>query len=160
MIQIRELAEGDRADFLRLMKGLHDLHVEHRPDIYRPYDNSVMETYFSEMLNQADGFALVTEEDGRVCGLCNVSFRSVVNPVAQPRRIAYLEDFCVDENFRGGGVGSLLFDAAKRRAIESGADSIELMVWGFNEEARGFYEHKGMTERSRTMELKLHEPHE
>ena len=60
------------------------------------------------------------------------------------RRTAYMEDLCVDDDFRGKGIGSSLFVYAKEKAKEMGAERLDLMVWDFNEDARNFYERMGM----------------
>jgi GNAT superfamily N-acetyltransferase len=70
-------------------------------------------------------------------------------------RTAYLEDLVVDEEHRNQGYGKALFDAAESVARVWGAERLDLMVWAFNDSAREFYEHMGMSTQRMIYEKKL-----
>lgn len=57
----------------------------------------------------------------------------------------YLQAIAVDEELRGGGVGSILMDAFEGRAVVSGSSRLALDVSARNDVARRFYERRGMT---------------
>lgn len=48
-----------------------------------------------------------------------------------------------------------LFEEATKRAKDAGAKRLDLMLWGFNESARAFYESLGMKEQRRILEQEL-----
>ncbi len=50
----------------------------------------------------------------------------------------------VDKELRGDGVGSVLMDSFEKRARDSGSTRLSLDVSAKNEDARRFYERRGM----------------
>ena len=105
---------------------------------------------FQEMVENEDMISVLAEEDDAVVGICFVSMRAKTCMVK--RRTAYMEDLCVDEACRGKGIGRKLFEYAKKRAKEMGAERMDLMVWNFNESALKFYEEMGMKPQRYIME--------
>lgn len=61
-------------------------------------------------------------------------------------RVALLEDMVVREEARGGGVGSLLLEAAIESARSGGCVRITLLTDGGNESAQRFYQRHGFNE--------------
>lgn len=57
----------------------------------------------------------------------------------------WLEDLFVLPDHRGSGVGKILFEAVRKRAIESGHGRLEWSVLDWNENAIQFYEKLGAT---------------
>jgi len=89
-------------------------------------------------------------------GLCIISIRPISSNIALvPRKVVYMENLCVHQDYRKQGIGKRLFIEAKKRTLEFNVDSLELMVWEFNKNAVDFYENQGMNTRSRIMEMKL-----
>ena len=66
-----------------------------------------------------------------------------------PESDYYVHAVAVDPELRGGGVGSLLMDAAEQQGRESGSKRIALDVSAKNEGAHRFYERRGMTVEAR-----------
>jgi ribosomal protein S18 acetylase RimI-like enzyme len=58
---------------------------------------------------------------------------------------SYLQAIAVDTELRGDGVGSVLMDSFENRARDSGSTRLSLDVSAKNEDARRFYERRGMT---------------
>ena len=56
----------------------------------------------------------------------------------------YLQAIAVDKELRGDGVGSVLMDSFEKRARDSGSTRLSLDVSAKNEDARRFYERRGM----------------
>lgn len=57
----------------------------------------------------------------------------------------YLQAIAVDDHLRGKRLGALLMDSIEERARNSGASRLSLDVSAGNQEAIGFYQHRGMT---------------
>ena len=70
------------------------------------------------------------------------------------RRELYIDDLCVDEAARGGGVATALFRYVTDTAKADGAAFITLNVWQGNS-ALKFYEKMGMKPRKTTLDLPL-----
>ena len=152
-IEIREAAEADFPAIHELMRQVHQLHLESRPDIYRDVD-PLTEEYYLTMLS--DSTVLLALDGEEAAGFCVFQIRpSYSNPLLVPRKMAFMDDLCVHVDYRRQGIGKQLFEAACRMAREDGAETLELMVWSFTENAVRFYAELGMTAKNLTMELKL-----
>ena len=147
---IRRMRQSDYAAYCALLRELHALHYAARPDIYQPEAALPDEKEFGAMLESSDCF--VSEDESGVTGMAVMRLRTYENPSVKKHTVAWIEDLCVREDRRGQGAGRSLYEALLARAREEGVERIELNVFGFNEPARAFYEHMGLTERSRVME--------
>lgn len=67
---------------------------------------------------------------------------------------AYMDEICIKESNRRQGLGRMLFDYSYDLVKSNGAESLELGVWSFNENAIGFYRAIGMVEKNIRMEKK------
>lgn len=154
-MDIRPIRPDDYEAVHRLMAQVHALHAKNRPDVYRLAEVLPRED-FERLLADERLFTLAAAEGGAVVGFCVVRLRQPSeDPALQRRVVAYMEDLCVDENCRHAGVGRRLYEAAEAQSRERGAQSLELMVWSFNEDALRFYRAMGMTPRSFVMERRL-----
>jgi ribosomal protein S18 acetylase RimI-like enzyme len=73
----------------------------------------------------------------------------------------FLNALCVDEQFRGKGIGTRLISLTKKRAKESSCDFLSLMVLADNTDAQRLYQRCGF-QVAEHIDLKSHEliPHE
>jgi ribosomal protein S18 acetylase RimI-like enzyme len=73
----------------------------------------------------------------------------------------YLCVLCVNEKYRGKGIGTKLISLTKKKAKESGYNILSLLVLADNTAAQRLYWRSGF-EIAKTVELKSHEliPHE
>ena len=70
--------------------------------------------------------------------------------------MAYIDDFCVNSNYKKNGIGRLLlFQYIVDYVRAEGASSLQLVVWEFNKGAICFYEKIEMSTRNKKMELNL-----
>ena len=151
-MRIRKAAPGDYAACAALEQAILELHQRNRPDFFRERAAALTEERFQALLEQA--VFLVAEEDGTVVGHCFAGKRGYEgHPGFNNIEWLEIDDIVVDEKHRGEGVGTELFEAMKAEAARMGFKHIELTVWGFNEEARRFYEKLGMTCRIERLEI-------
>ena len=80
---------------------------------------------------------------------------TVERPILIPKKVVYMDDFGVDQTFRGKGLGKVFFGKIVEYAKTIEADSLELGVWEFNEDAIKFYESMNLKTKSRLMEIRL-----
>ena len=66
----------------------------------------------------------------------------------------YIDDLCVEENLRGRGIASKLYEHTLQYARSIGCDAVTLNVWCGNE-ALKFYEKCGMKPQKIGMEFVL-----
>ena len=141
-MRIRSMVLADYQEVDRLMAQVHRLHVEGRPDLYIDVEHIYSFEQFKEMVENEDMITILAEENERVLGICMISMRAKTCMVK--RRTAYMEDLCVDHDYRSRGIGKELFLYGKELAGNMGAERLDLMVWDFNDDARKFYEKMGM----------------
>ena len=152
-MRIRNITISDYNDVDKLMQQVHSLHVKNRPDLYVELEHPLSKTEFEEQVQNNNLISVVAEEKGVVIGLCIVTIRNKSGMVN--KKIAYMDDLCVDEKFRGKGIGKELFSYVSNIVKEKGANRLDLMVWSFNKNALNFYEELGMTTQRYILEKEL-----
>lgn len=113
-MKIRPVAPTDRAEWLRLLRGLHPASPEadHLPSI----DAYLSGGSIGELIPSA---VIVAErQDGRLGGFLELSVRNYAEGCtgATP----YVESWYVEEDLRGTGVGRALMEAAEGWARDQG----------------------------------------
>ena len=133
-ITIRRITEEDKAEWLRMRKGVWP----EAPDDYLDYD---MDDVLSSD-NHAVLFALI---EGTPRGMIEVHLReSAEGCFSSP--VGYIEAWFVDENLRGTGVAGALTQAAEDWAREKGCTDMASDTWLDNEASirahakMGYYE--------------------
>ena len=150
---IRKLTLLDYEAADRLMQHLHDMHFEARPDLYIAVEHPYPLEEYEEKVTSEQFISLAAEEDGEIIGVCFVELREKSLMVELP--VAVMNALCVDEAHQRKGIATKLFEEATKLAREAGAKRLDLMVWGFNDTARAFYEKIGMKEQRRILEQEL-----
>ncbi len=154
---IRKAKKKDVEDIIRLLKQIAQLHHDKRPEIFKDNANKYTQELMHFKIKKTDEYiAVAVDERDKVIGYIFCMFETKKDHlVLQNRKILYIDDFCVDEDKRGTGIGSLLFDHACQYAKNTECEAIELNVWEFNESALIFYEKHGLSTKYRRMELIL-----
>lgn len=150
-IEIRLAKPADHAAVAAIVAQVQQLHVNWRPDIYRPNDALLPLEDFAEEC--AKGLAFVAECDGQVVGVLEIAYRHIETPAHVTRNVLFVDTMAVDEPFRGRGVGHAFFDYLKKMKEEKQLDGIELQVNAKNTAALRMYEKCGFTFKSINMEL-------
>jgi len=150
---IREACITDFIGILKLENQVFQIHLNARPDMIKP-QLPFNQGYFEQCLQDENKSIFIYEESGDILGYCITVINEYKdNHLYFDHKILEISDMCVDEKARGRNIGRLLVDRAKQCAKEVGATRLELMVWGFNKDARQFYEHLGFAERISRMEM-------
>ncbi len=150
-IHIRPAVPEDHGAVAGIIAQVQQMHVDWRPDIYRPNDDLLPLDVFADEC--ARGLAFVAECDGQVAGVMEIVYRHIETPAHVTRDIVFVDTMAVDEPFRGKGVGKALFHYLKQLKEEKQLDGIELQVNARNTAALRMYEKCGFTFKSINMEL-------
>ena len=151
---VRFVKKEDLERVNELRKQVNDVHVEGRPDIFKPGFNEDLRNHIYEIWEAEDKDIIVAERDGIICGFACVQFvDKPENPFMNARQFYAVDEFGVDEAFRRQGVARELIDFIKQDARKRGLQKLELNMWEFNEEALAFYESVGFKTYRRYMEL-------
>ena len=152
---IRYAVPEDAEQINALRKQVNDLHVQGRPDLFKPGFGQEIQAHVYSYLNRETGYAAVDERDGRIVGMVMADeIDRPEGPYSYARRFLHIAEICVDAGHRGQGVGKALMDFVKADAKEKGYKRIELDVWAFND-ALGFYEAEGFQVFRRFLEYKI-----
>ena len=153
---VRRAKEKDIPKIGDLLSQVCLLHHRARPDLFqvgRKYSDGELR----ELLADPSRPILVSvDAHDEVTGYCFCMLECHgSNAVLRDVKTLYIDDLCVDETLRGGGVGRELYEAAVRLARESGCYNLTLNVWSCNPSALHFYEAMGLVPQKIGMELIL-----
>ena len=149
-----ELAQkNDRSAIERLAQQVHAMHVAWRPDIYEMVEQLYPEERVLDAIRQRQLY--VAKVDDLVVGYVAVKMRSYDWPGVVKRRVMFVDELAVDEQFRGHGIGTMMMNEIKVLARAFGCTDLQLGVYPQNDEAVGFYQKCGLTIRSIDMQMKL-----
>jgi len=153
---VRAARLGDETRLAELLRDIARLHSDGRPDIFKTTQKYSADECLEKIEQGKDPIFVAADGNGTVVGyiFCKVK-RILDDPLFVDRVSVYIDDLCVDPEYRKHGIGGLLFDRVTEFAEEISASCIELNVWDFNGEAKRFYEKKGMTVQRSILELKL-----
>ncbi len=155
-ITVRVATANDYSALLPLAAEVQGLHVDAHPQIFRRTEIALPRAYFDELTEADDGAIFVAEVDGAVAGYALLRlWPAPPFEAAVPRIAAGIEDIVVARARHSNGIGRALVEAAIGWGKQHDADSLDLTVWEFNQEAIGFYEHLGLVAMNRTMTLTL-----
>ena len=150
IVRLPRLQDYERVS--KIMDQVQQLHVEWRPDVYKPASPLITMDMFEAILKDENWY--VAEADGVVVGVLELMKRHVESPAQVMKDVLFISTMAVDEKYRGKGIGHLFFEKVKRLKQEKGYDTIELQVNAKNRRAYEMYRKDGFTEKSINMELK------
>ena len=152
---IRPAELSDIPDILRLLVQVCNVHQDIRPDIFKRNGVKYTESDLKELLTDERRPVWCAVEGDTFLGYCFCRWEEYHDSsVVMDRRELYIDDLCVDEAARGGGVATALFRYVTDTAKADGAAFITLNVWQGNS-ALKFYEKMGMKPRKTTLDLPL-----
>ena len=150
IVRLPRLQDYERVS--QIMDQVQQLHVEWRPDVYKPASSLITMDLFEAILK--DGNWYVAEADGVVVGILELMKRHGESPAQVTKDVLFISTMAIDEKYRGKGIGHLFFEKVKQLKQEKGYDTIELQVNAKNRLAYEMYRKYGFTEKSINMELK------
>lgn len=147
---IRASDASDSQAVYELLLIIAQLHKNGRPEMFPDLVSKYTVNEVKERLSKADNGVFVAEVDGSTVGyvFCEVIKEGTATTL-------YIDDLCVDPNYRRRGIARMLIDKAKEYAKQKNCLFLMLNVWEFNRSAVEFYESCGFETRTRHMEIKL-----
>lgn len=153
---VRPAEQRDIPRLCDLLCQVLNVHHEGRPDIFKAGARKYTDEELSAILADENKPVFVAEDDTGVLGYAFCIFKQQKeHNILTDVKTLYIDDLCVDENERGGGIGRALYEHVIAFAKEAGCYNITLNVWAFNENAMRFYERLGLTPQSIHMETIL-----
>ncbi|WP_335871799.1 GNAT family N-acetyltransferase [Bacillus sp. 2205SS5-2] len=154
-MHIREATKNDYDVIHQIQKQVHEIHTTERPDHYKMADITLDKEYFNNLIDGENTKIFLLEEDQTIAYTIITIKNSKERPILTPKKVVFMDDFGVDIKYRGKGWGKIFFGKILEFAKSIEADSLELGVWEFNENAIKFYETMNLKTKMRRMEIDL-----
>ena len=152
-IKIRNCKEKDFDKIEMLLKDVKMLHRNLRPDIFSPKETKYTKEEIEHIINSKDkGIFVAVNDNDEVIGY---TFYEILIPASDQlvhNKTLYIDDLCIDSNFRGNGIGTKLYEYTLKFAKEIDCYNLTLNVWYDNKKALEFYKKIGLTPQKIEME--------
>ena len=129
-----------------LLKQVLTVHHNGRPDIFKSNAKKYTDNQLLEII--ADDFRPIfvcVDESDNVLGYAFCIFIQHKNDnILTDIKTLYIDDLCVDEKYRGQGLGSQLYRYVVDYAKNNCMYNVTLNVWALNESALKFYQKCGL----------------
>lgn len=143
---IRYAEKKDIPQLDELLFQVNKVHSDGRPDIFKPgakkYSDEELEKIISDSLTPV---FVADDGEGNILGYAFCVFEQTHSGAMQDIKTLYIDDLCVDKNYRGKKIGTTLYEYVLDFAKKSGCYNVTLNVWALNENARKFYEKCGLS---------------
>lgn len=142
---IRKAKFTDIDRLSELLYEVHNLHAEGRPDIFQKGKQKYSKEDLESVLTNGKTPVWVAEEKRKVVGYIFCIYEEVKDHTSlTDRKTLYIDDLCVDKEFRQKGIGKSLYNYVKMIAKSNGCYDVTLNVWNLNPGAIAFYEKLGL----------------
>lgn len=156
-MKIRFAQEQDIPGLIDLLKQVGEVHHQIRPDLFhagaQKYDEDALKALLKDSTRPI--FAAIQGEKVAGYAFCILQ-ETKGEPALADRKVLYIDDLCVDEAVRGGGIAKALYDRVCAYARELQCDAVTLNVWCGNDRAMRFYEKCGLKPQKIGMEYILY----
>ena len=155
-MNIRFAAEKDIPQMIDLLRQVGEVHHQIRPDLFRAGAQKYDEAALKRLLSDPDRPIIAGVVEDKMVGYAFCILQEIKNdPVLCDRKTLYIDDLCVDETVRGGGVAKAIYQGVLDYARSIGCDAVTLNVRCGNDRALHFYEKCGFKPQKIGMELPL-----
>jgi GNAT superfamily N-acetyltransferase len=157
-VMIRRAVLEDAGLLAEMNRHVHDLHVAHRPDIYKeqrsPED---LTRIYEEQLGHESVRIFIAELPGGECaGYAIATVRQrAASTLLHAESLIFLNQLAVAPQATRRGVATALLNAVRDAGREAGCRRLITEVWDFNNEARAFYEAVGFLPTKHSLERPL-----
>ena len=156
---IRKAEPHDIPRLTELLLATNAIHSAGRPDLFKEggikYDAEALGVLLED--HQRPVFVYVDDDDKVLAyAFCIYQFNKETTSI-YARKTLYIDDFCVDEAYRGQHIGKELYNFVCDVAKKRNCHNVTLHVWQCNEIASKFYDAMGMTPLYTTMETVVNE---
>ncbi|MCR5406873.1 MAG: GNAT family N-acetyltransferase [Lachnospiraceae bacterium] len=156
-MMVRRAKKEDITRILELLIQGDMVHHNGRPDLFKGPATKYGADELEEIIkNDGTPVFVCVNEEGTVMGHAFCMHKQITDDrVLTDVRTLYIDDICVDEAFRGHGVGRALYDHVIEYARSLEFYNVTLNVWSCNPGAVKFYETMGLKPQKIGMEKLL-----
>lgn len=153
-MDIRKAIEKDVDALYQLLTDVQQLHADGRSDIFIGGTTKYTKEQISKIIanDNTPVFVAVDQSDLAIgyafCLIEQTGGTFNLNAIKN----FYIDDLCVQKEYRGKGIGKAIYNYLLTVAKEYGCYHLTLNVWHLNENALKFYQKLGMKPLKTTME--------
>ena len=156
-MEIRRATQKDIPALAHLRPSVHNLHVAAHPDNFKPVTLAAATRDVASLLARDNVHIFLASVDTEPVGyLVALLLQRPGSALGHAKRLLYIDQMAVKDQYRGCGYGTKLLEAAQQLARELDLAVIELEVWTFNENAKQFFMAHGFTTLRERMSLGLY----
>lgn len=142
-MQIRKAIPEDYINIERLLLESNSHHTKLEPELIRKVSTYLPRQDYISVLDDSQQDFLVLEVENFILGTTWVIERKHKGGQAIIIPVAFILEFCIDDNSRRQGLGSTLMGGIESWAKQRNLKYIEFNVWSENKSAVSFYEKLG-----------------
>lgn len=152
----RRARKNDVEQIVQLSLAVQEIHSNRYPDLFKEVVNTdELSDFYIKLIDHKDQYIFVTELGESITGYCWAEFiQKIESPITHGIRKLYIHQICVDERYRGKGLGSILVRETKSLANSLNVNHIGVDSWSFNSRAVDFFRSQGFNSHNERMWLK------
>ena len=131
----------DIRDINKLAKQVQKLHVNWRPDLYLDLEQVIQIDELEKKIELKQIY--IAKFNDEIIGYIMFDIIEKTNNIMRYRKQLNIDAICVDEKYRGKGIGTYLLNYTKEIAIENNCTDMYLTVNEENKDAIKLYEKFG-----------------
>lgn len=150
---VRKAEKNDLKYIGDLLYQVNKVHSDARPDIFKSGARKYKDEEILAIISNASTPVFVATDEDKVVGYVFCISKQFVNDNNMTDiKTLYIDDICVDENYRKRGIGRTLVEYAFEYAKSSGYYNVTLNVWADNKNAVEFYKNLGLSVQKTVLE--------
>jgi ribosomal protein S18 acetylase RimI-like enzyme len=135
---------NDAKPIAELNKTVQNIHCAAYPNAFKPYDFNAVLAYFFGVLKKDNWHSFLAFDGTKPIGYVVFYIKDYQeNPFRYAYKSVHIDQICVESNYQGNGIGSLLMDEVAQFAKVNGIRQLELSYWAENNHAKSFYAKQG-----------------
>ncbi len=152
-IEIIQPKMDNQVEINNLAKQVHKLHVNWNPDMFLDVEQVIPIEKLERLLETESIY--IAKIENKIVGYIIMEVKEKDNGIMRYRKILCIDTLCVDEKFRGQGIGTKMLEFAKRLGKEKSCTDMHLTVNPNNKNAIKVYENFGMEVNNISYMMKL-----
>lgn len=151
---IRRADRRDIDGINKLLAQVLEVHHIGRPDLFKSGTKKYTDDELIGIIEDIGTpvFVAVSDE-GSIIGHCFTVMKQYAGDnIMNDIKSLYIDDLCIDEDYRGERIGTSLYEYVLDFARKEGCYNLTLNVWSCNRPAQKFYEAQGLVPQKMCME--------
>ena len=126
---IRKAQKSDMKSLIDLLYQVQKVHSDVRPDLFVEGARKYKDNELLEILEDETKPIFVAEKDNIVVGYAFCIVSSPISNCLKPIKNLYIDDLCVEKNYRKNHIGTALYEYVIAYAKEIQCHNVTLNVW-------------------------------